>query len=75
MGYVSKFNIAFKVKEIKIKLLNIINIKSKVVCGRRSKFKKGPIIIKISPSIDEIKNLGNRNTFSQNSGIFLIFVI
>ena len=75
MGYVSRFNIAFKVKEIKIKLLNVINIKSKVVCGRRSKFKNGPIIIKTSPSIEEIKNLGHRNTFSQNSGILLIFRI
>ena len=65
----SKFNIAFKVKEIKIKLLKVTNTKSIAVCGRRNKFKKGPTIIKISPSIEEIKNLGNRNTFSQNSGI------
>ena len=71
----SKFNIAFKVKEIKIKLLDIININIIAVCGRRSRFKNGPIIIKTSPNIEDRKNLGNRNTFSQNSGICLILVI
>lgn len=70
--YVSKFSIAFKVKEIKIRLLNVIITNINVVCGRRNKFKKGPIIIKTSPNIEDIKNLGNRNTFSQNSGIVLI---
>ncbi len=71
----SKLNIAFNVKEIKIKLLNIITTNSIAVCGRRSRFKNGPIIIKTSPNIEDIKNLGNRSTFSQNSGILLILVI
>lgn len=60
---------AFNVNEIKIKLLIVTIIKIIVVFGRRNKFKNGPIIMKISPSIEDIKNLGNRKTFSQNSGI------
>ncbi len=71
----SKFNIAFKVKEIKMKLLDIITTNSIAVCGRRRRFKNGPIIIKTSPNIEDIKNLGKRSTFSQNSGIFLILII
>jgi hypothetical protein len=72
---VSKFNIAFKVKEIKMKLLDIITTNNIAVCGRRRRFKNGPIIIKTSPNIEDIKNLGKRSTFSQNSGIFLILII
>ncbi len=75
MDYVSKFNIAFKVREIKMKQLTVINIKRTVVCGRRSKFKNGPTIMKMRPIIDDIKNLGNRNTFSQNSGILFVLLI
>lgn len=55
--------------EIKTILVIVINMKITVVCGRRNKFKKGPIIVNTRPNIADIKNLGNRNTFSQKSGI------
>jgi hypothetical protein len=60
---------AFNVNEINTKLLTVIKMKITVVCGRRNKFKKGPIIVKTRPNIADIKNLGNRSTFSQKSGI------
>mgnify|MGYP006999487993 CR=1 FL=1 len=40
-----------------------------VVCGRRNRFKNGPIIVNTRPNIADIKNLGNRKTFSQKSGM------
>jgi hypothetical protein len=43
--------------------------KMTVVFGRLSKFKNGPSIVSRSPITLEIKNLGNRSTFSQKSGI------
>jgi hypothetical protein len=60
---------AFNVNEINTKLVIVINTKITVVCGRRNKFKNGPTIVNTRPNIAEIKNLGNRNTFSQKSGI------
>jgi hypothetical protein len=56
-------------------MLNTTTIKSIVVCGRRSKFKNGPIIVNIRPIVADIKNLGNRMTFSQKSGILTIPMI
>jgi hypothetical protein len=50
-------------------------IKTIVVWGRRNKFKNGPIIVNIRPSVADIKNLGNRMTFSQKSGILTIPII
>jgi hypothetical protein len=41
-----------------------------LVLGVLSKLKNGPMIIKIRPNRDEMKNLGNRKVFSQKSGIF-----
>lgn len=44
------------------------------VCGLRNKFKEGPNMISIRPITEEIKNLGNRKTFSQKVGIYLILL-
>ena len=60
---------AFNVNEINTKLLTVMNMKMTVVCGRRNKFKNGPIIVNTRPNIADIKNLGNLSTFSQKSGI------
>lgn len=60
--------------------INIITLpkakkKSIAVCGLRNKFKAGPNMISNKPMTEEIKNLGNRKTFSQNVGIYLFFVL
>ena len=44
------------------------------VCGLRNKLRKGPNIIRTSPITEEMKNLGNRKTFSQKVGIYLILL-
>ena len=44
------------------------------VCGLRNKFKDGPNMIRTNPITEEIKNLGNRKTFSQKVGIYLILL-
>jgi hypothetical protein len=67
--------IAFKVKERKRIRVTKAIIKIIVVCGRCNKFKKGPIIVKTSPIIEDIKNLGNLKVFSQKSGIVNIPII
>jgi hypothetical protein len=72
---VSKLSIAFKVNEMNRIILTITTTKSIVVCGRRNKFKNGPIIVNIRPIVADIKNLGNRITFSQKSGILTIPII
>ena len=46
--------------------------KTTLVFGLRSRLKNGPIMINTRPSIEEIKNLGKRNAFSQKSGISCI---
>jgi hypothetical protein len=66
---------AFKVNEINRLILIKTIIKIIVVCGRLNRFKKGPIIVKTRPSEADIKNLGNRITFSQKSGILTIPII
>ena len=48
--------------------------KSIAVCGLRNKFKDGPNIISTNPITEDIKNLGNRKTFSQKVGIYLIIL-
>lgn len=48
--------------------------KSIAVCGLRNKFKDGPNIISTNPITEDIKNLGNRKTFSQKVGIYLILL-
>jgi hypothetical protein len=67
----SKFSIDLKVKNRNIIAEVIISIKIAVVFGLLSKLKNGPIIVKINPNVDEIKNLGNRNTLSQKSDILI----
>ena len=54
--------------------MTIIIIKNTVVCGRWSRLKNGPTIININPSVEEIKNLGKRNMFSQKSDIKLSLI-
>ena len=44
------------------------------VCGLRNRFREGPNIISIKPITEEMKNLGNRKTFSQKVGIYLILL-
>lgn len=39
------------------------------VCGLRNRFREGPNIISIKPITEEMKNLGNRKTFSQKVGV------
>jgi len=65
----SKFSIDLNVKNRNVIAELIINIKIAVVFGLLSKLKNGPIIVKINPNVEEIKNLGNRNTLSQKSDI------
>jgi len=48
--------------------------KSTAVCGLRNKLRAGPKIIRTNPITDEMKNLGNRKTFSQKVGIYLTFL-
>lgn len=65
----SKFNIDFKVRNKNIIINNNIIIKITAVFGLLSKLKNGPIIVRINPKVDEIKNLGNLSTLSQKSDI------
>ena len=51
------------------------NKNTTAVCGLRNKFKAGPKIISNKPMTEEMKNLGNRKTFSQKVGIYLFFVL
>jgi hypothetical protein len=67
----SKFSIHLNVKNRNVIAELIINIKIAVVFGLLSKLKNGPIIVKINPNVEEIKNLGNRNTLSQKSDILI----
>jgi hypothetical protein len=66
---ISKFNIAFNVKNKKITIIKIIDNKINDVCGLFSKLKNGPIIVNIRPKVEEMKNLGNRKILSQKSDI------
>lgn len=63
-------SIACKVRYTNINMESVNTKKTRLVFGFLSKLKNGPIIIKIRPNIEEIKNLGKRNAFSQKSGIF-----
>ena len=66
---ISKFNIAFNVRNKKVTDIKMIDNKINDVCGLLSKLKNGPIIVKIRPKVEDIKNLGNRNMLSQKSDI------
>ena len=65
----SKLSIALNVKDKNVTILTMTNSKMIVVWGLFNKLKKGPTIVKISPRIEEKKNLGNLKIFSQKSGI------
>jgi hypothetical protein len=66
---ISKFNIAFNVRNKKTTASKVIENKITVVCGLLRRLKNGPIIVSIKPKVEEIKNLGNRNILSQKSDI------
>jgi hypothetical protein len=66
---ISKFNIAFNVKNKKVTVIKIIDNKINDVCGLLSKLKNGPMIVNIKPKVEEMKNLGNRKILSQKSDI------
>ena len=66
---ISKFNIAFSVRNRKITVNSIIDNKINDVCGLLSRLKNGPMMVKINPKVEEIKNLGNRKILSQKSDI------
>lgn len=66
---ISRFSIDFKVKNKNITKHTIIITKITVVFGLLSRLKNGPIIVKINPKVDEMKNLGNLNILSQKSDI------
>ena len=48
--------------------------KTIAVCGLRKRLRKGPNMMRTNPITEEMKNLGNRNTFSQKVGIYLILL-
>ena len=64
-----RFSIACNIIDREVMLTIRIRIKIHVVLGCCNKLKKGPNIVNTRPSIEEIKNLGNRKRFSQKSGI------
>ena len=66
---ISKFNIAFNVKNKKVTVIKIIDNRINDVCGLLSKLKDGPMIVNIKPKVEEMKNLGNRKILSQKSDI------
>jgi hypothetical protein len=65
----SKFSIAFNVSTKNEEINTISTHNKKAVCGCLSRLKNGPIIVKINPKVDEMKNLGNLNILSQKSDI------
>jgi len=66
---ISKFNIAFNVRNKKTTASNIIENKINAVCGLLIRLKNGTMIVSIKPKVEEIKNLGNRKILSQKSDI------
>lgn len=71
MEFVSRFNIAFSVSSMNVhrEITNIIKII--VFFGLLSRLKNGPIMVKINPNVEDMKNRGNRSRFSQKSDIIL----
>lgn len=67
-------NIYFNVIDKKHRKLIKIIVKMILVFGCFSKFRNGPIIVSINPITEDMKNLGNRKTFSQKSGIIVLFL-
>jgi hypothetical protein len=71
VGFVSRFNIAFNVSNMNVHREMTNTIKIIVFFGLLSRLKNGPIMVKINPSVEDMKNRGNRNRFSQKSDIIL----
>lgn len=66
---ISKFSIDLKVKPKNVSKQSITTTKITAVFGLLSRLKNGPIIVKINPKVDEMKNLGNLSILSQKSDI------
>lgn len=66
---ISKSNMDFRVRNKNRSRSTNIIIKIPAVFGLLSKLKNGPIIVKINPNVDEMKNLGNLSILSQKSDI------
>lgn len=66
---ISKFSIAFSVRNKKVTIIKIIDNKINDVCGLLRRLKNGPNIVSIKPKVEETKNLGNRKMLSQKSDI------
>lgn len=66
---------ALNVMKRKLRRDIIITSNNSAVCGRLSKLKKGPIIVKSNPNVEETKNLGNLSRFSQKSTIALSEIV
>jgi len=69
--FVSRFNIAFSVSHRNVTKNMINTIKIIVFFGLLSRLKNGPIMVRINPNVEDMKNRGNRNRFSQKSDIIL----
>ena len=69
--FVSRFNIAFSVSNMNMHKNTINIIKMIVFFGLLSRLKNGPIMVRINPNVEDMKNRGNRNRFSQKSDIIL----
>ncbi len=67
--FVSRFNIAFSVRSRNVHKNIISSIRIIVFFGLLSRLKNGPIMVKINPSVEEMKNRGNRKRLSQKSDI------
>jgi hypothetical protein len=66
---VSKSSIDLKVNHKNVSKNITVSNRITVVFGLLSKLKNGPIIVKINPKVDEMKNLGNLSILSQKSDI------
>lgn len=66
---VSKSSIDLKVNHKNVSRNITVTTKTTVVLGLLSRLKNGPIIVKINPKVDEMKNLGNLSILSQKSDI------
>jgi hypothetical protein len=69
--FVSRFNIAFNVSNMNVHKNTINIIKIIVFLGLLSRLKNGPMMVKINPNVEDMKNRGNRSRFSQKSDIIL----
>ena len=66
---ISKSSIDLRVNQKNVSRSITITTRISVVFGLLSRLKNGPIIVKINPKVDEMKNLGNLSILSQKSDI------